>query len=197
MRHISIALMIFILYVPLLEANEISNNNLHEFAQDGLNIGKPLMNKSTENVLDKFGLPDRILIRKKEAYWDIDIEQTPTDWVYSDLNSSGLLISTFYYRDGLIKEGVSHLVPGPYYESKTVSGITVNKNNTPIRYGLGVGAKKTAVLEKLGKPTEKKENAITYVSNTHKDIRRDIIVSFTFDKNMVVKEIEWSLTSWH
>lgn len=173
----------------------IEGSSAYDFALDGLNIGKPLMGNSLEFVYSTLGLPDRINIRKSDAYWDIDLEETPADLVFS-----GFSITTLYYRDGYVKKGAGDLSPGPYYEGKKVTGIRVYGKNVSIRFGLNVGTSKQTVIDTLGRPWSiqgAKDNILHYIAGTENKVGRATRVSFHLDDNAQVKEIIWSRVSWH
>jgi hypothetical protein len=166
---------------------------LNQFALDGLGTGELLMGGSMDVVLRVFGLPDRIEMRKADAFWDIDLEETPADWIYT-----GFMLTTHYYRDGLPKEG--RLVPGPYYESKKVMGMRVHGRDVAVRFGLGLGAPKQIVIDKLGQPDIGRyspSGPLVYIARTRKFMGRNIRVAFSLDEQGKVTEITWSQEAWH
>jgi endonuclease YncB( thermonuclease family) len=167
---------------------------LDQFALDGLDSGELLMGGSLDVVVAVFGLPDRIEVQKAEAFWDVDLEETPANWIYP-----GFIITTHYYRDGLPKKGVKHLVPGPYHESREVMGMQVNGRNVAVRFGLGVGAPREIVIQKLGQPDIGRyspSGPLVYIART-RWVDRKVRVTFNLDAQGRVSQITWSREPWH
>lgn len=169
---------------------------LNQFALDGLGSGDLLMGGSLDVALSVFGLPDRIEVRKADAFWDIDLEETPADWIYP-----GFTLITHYYRDAFhhrSKEG--HLVPGPYYESKKVMAMRIQGRDVAVRFGLGLGTPKQMVIDKLGQPDigrHSPSGPLVYIARTKNAMGRNIRVTFTLDEQDRVAQIAWSQEAWH
>jgi len=167
----------------------------YAFALDGLDTGNPLMGNSLAFVYRSLGLPDRVNIRKADAHWEVDLEATPADLVFS-----GFSITTLYYRDGYVKKGTDYLSPGPYYEGRKVTGIRVYGGNVSVRLGLNIGVSKQTVINKLGKSwhaQSARDNVLHYVADTESQIGIATRVSFHLDDKEQVKEIIWSRESGH
>ena len=171
-------------------------NPIEQFALDGLDVGQPFMNQSLDAVIGAFGLPDRIEIRKDDAFWDIDIRETPADWIYP-----GMVITAHYYQEGVTRKddaGKAYLAPGPYSEPRQVTRIRVFDEGVNVRYGLGVGTDAQAVLERLGVPERYRptQGAIYYHVVTESG--GNISVWFQLDNPArTVQEIVWAREAWH
>lgn len=133
-------------------------------------------------------------IRKRGVFWDIDLEHTPVDWVYP-----GFTITTYYFRDGLVKKGIKHLVPGPYYQGDFVAEIMVTEESAPTRFNIGIGSHKKDLLKAFGEPIESgykdKNKAIYYLARPEGE--RSLVVTFFLDGNSVVTKIVWERDAWH
>ena len=105
---------------------------LQQFALDGLETNSYLINQSPQLALDAFGLPNKILIHHDRAFWDIDQEQTPAEWVYE-----GFRITVPYLRDADTTSG--EWVPGSYRPGTFIDKVIVDSQIVPLRFGIRVG----------------------------------------------------------
>lgn len=188
---------VLLLFTQISFADDTNNNNvispLIQFATNGLNLAKPLMGQPTKDALSTVGLPENIQIHKSASYWDIDIEETPAEWVYS-----GFSLITLYYRDGFTEEGSNSFVTGPYYGGNTVKAIKVTDTNVKLKFGIHVGADKSIITEKLGQlDTRNNSKTVTYVANVINQYEGDIRVTFKLNDHNIIEEILWSFESWH
>ena len=167
---------------------------LDEFSLDGLDVGTRVMIQSMDIVLQRFGPPERIEFGR--ANWDVDLEETPAEWIYP-----GFTVTTLYLRDGLTVAGVDHLVPGSYREGGLVVGIRVFDEGVRIRFGLGVGVDVQEVVDRLGPPPRHKPSNIGLEYRSYSEgerTRTGVQVKFLLDgPGGKVREIIWEREPWH
>jgi len=166
---------------------------MQQFAVDGLATGRLLMNQHPQRALSSFGLPIRIEIHRDRAGWDIDIEETPAEWIYD-----GFTITTPYLRSANTSNG--EWVPGIYGPSDFIDQITVTSSSVNVRLGVGVGTPFSEVEKILSDSiitSSKEKGRILMQFGTAELIGRGVTVIIDFDENKLVKQITWSRMGWH
>lgn len=166
-------------------------SDIERFAIDGIDSGRALMNQNPQVVLDEFGLPSRIDVHHDRAFWDIDIEQTPAEWMYD-----GFSITAPYLRGADTSTG--EWVPRSYQPARFIDEIAVFDSAVPVRLGLNVGVPASMVLEKLGIMSRAKPAVrIHRTVKTDHLIGRNVEITFSLDDTGHVTKIVWSRGSWH
>ncbi len=175
---------------------------LQRFAVDGLGTGAILLGPAIDTVLAKLGLPERIEIRKEGARWDIDLEQTPVDWIYR-----GFIVTALFYRDGLIRnKDTGKYEKGPYRDSRTVDSLRVTSPDVKLIFGLGVGSTVDDFAKVLGEPRPRRVTSISgmkmygyyyYDVPVRELVGRNVDIWLKVDSADRVTEIMWSRAAWH
>jgi hypothetical protein len=191
---------VFVLAAVTLFAEELTEHDLtpltplERFAIDGLGAGSVVFGAPIDDFVESFGLPDRIEVRREGAYWNVDRETVPVEWVYS-----GFSAMTVFYRDGL--DG-----SGPYRISRTVIGIVVSSSEVELREGLRIGKPISEFLDVLGEPrTGYKTPPIGtqayrvsyYDVQVVEPVRMLVDIILVVDSDGKVIEISWSPTPAH
>jgi len=90
--------------------------------------------------------------------------------------------SRVLFFDGLI---IDAYFPAKNYSDLLLSSVTITKRKWPVKYGLRVGASRTAVTQSLGDPNEKTHSTAKYCG-----VSSCVIFSF---QNGYISKITWDL----
>ncbi len=163
---------------------------LERFAVDGFGTGSIIFGAPIDVLVENLGLPDQIKVWKESAYWNVDREQIPVEWIYS-----GFSAMTHFFRDGLDRTG-------PYHIGRTVIAIVVNSPDVELVNGLRVGDPISRFSDVLGEPRVGRKGDVTskyhyYNIRVIQPARLNVDISLVVDSNDQVIEIAWSPAPAH
>ena len=152
----------------------------HNFALDPFELGGQAYGNSLEFVLENFGIPNEIIVRREDAILYIDSEVVPVDYVYPDVTFTFGLVR---YWNPQPRDNQPEFTP--FTDLDVVQGFVVTGPGLMLRYGIRVGMTWDEVVRILGNPMYSNRYESEIVNHD------TVSLDFSVDSAGVVRSITW------